>query len=209
MKNVKKILVLALAALLLVAVGVGGTLAWLTDSTEKVENTFTATDLEIVLAESDASWSKKLLPGAIYDKDPYVKVAENSESAWVFVEVVEANNALGTGKKVTYTVDTENWEKVNVTGEHNGEVYLYKTSALAAGAQKYFLTGGTNDHGQVEVNENVTEADMNTLPSLTFYAYAVQSENLTIDGTPIDASNVVAQAAKVWTLHAATPSTTP
>jgi len=207
MKNMKKILVLALTALLLVAVSVAGTVAYLTDSTEQVQNTFTATNLEINLAESVTPWQQKLLPGATYDKDPYVEVASGSESAWVFVEIVEANNTITEGKKVTYTVDTTNWVKLEEEGDHDGDVYLYKASALAAGDKKYLLTGGTNNLGQVKVNENVTEADMAALPTLTFYAYAVQSENLTINGTTINKDNVVNNVAAVWGLHAETPVT--
>ena len=65
MKNMKKILVLALAALLLVAVSVAGTVAYLTATTDPVENTFTAESIEIVIREHGKNekgefWSKNM-----------------------------------------------------------------------------------------------------------------------------------------------------
>lgn len=51
MKNMKKILVLALAALLLVAVSVAGTVAYLTAKTDPVTNTFKPSTLSVTLSE--------------------------------------------------------------------------------------------------------------------------------------------------------------
>lgn len=204
-KNTRnRILLTALAALLLVTLTIGGTMAWLTAKSSEVVNNFTSAELGIELKETESNWSKQLIPGKTYEKDPNVTVVADSDvSAWIFVEILEGNNsAAAGGKKVDYNVDTEHWVKVNVTPKHPGaEVYLYKTNAVAAGSTVYVLTGGKEETpGQVTVSGNVTEADMTALPSLTFYAYAVQSDNLTINNTLITATNVVDNAAAIWAL---------
>ncbi|MBR6668131.1 MAG: SipW-dependent-type signal peptide-containing protein, partial [Clostridia bacterium] len=62
MKNTKKILVLALAAVLLVAVSVGGTVAFLQDRTQEIVNTFTTSNIDITLEESK-NLDLKMVPG--------------------------------------------------------------------------------------------------------------------------------------------------
>ncbi len=106
MKNFKKILVTLVAAMLLVAVSVMGTLAYLT-SQDSVKNTFTVGNVAITLDEAwvnadgkpldadgkvvekvaDAKRVEKntyhLLPGHEYVKDPTVTVLANSEESYI------------------------------------------------------------------------------------------------------------------------------
>lgn len=130
MKNKKKLLIPLLLLVLLVAVG--GTVAWLT-STSELTNNFTVgsftepktdpTDPTTLLADEIAtgtgsldgnlfekSWNPdaehKLLPGVEFTKDPYVGIGPNSEDAVVYVYV--ENNA---SNKVYFTINT-GWEAV-------------------------------------------------------------------------------------------------
>ena len=64
----KKTLALVLALTLLVAGVVGGTLAWLTDQTAEVKNTFTVGDINIGLTETTADY--KMAPGNTIPKTP-------------------------------------------------------------------------------------------------------------------------------------------
>ena len=64
----KALVVLSLMMVLAVA-AVGGTLAWLTDSTQEVKNTFTTSDIDITLAETTGT-SYKMVPGFTITKDP-------------------------------------------------------------------------------------------------------------------------------------------
>ena len=64
----KKTLALVLALTLLVAGVVGGTLAWLTDQTAEVKNTFTVGDINIGLTETTTDY--KMVPGNTIAKDP-------------------------------------------------------------------------------------------------------------------------------------------
>jgi len=115
MKNMKKILLTVVAAMLLVVMSVGGTLAYLQSQTEDVKNTFTVGKIDITLdeakvneegepvdvngkteAEIGEGWTPatrvieneyKLMPGHEYTKDPVVHVAADSEESYVRIFV--------------------------------------------------------------------------------------------------------------------------
>ena len=95
----KKVLVLTLAFVLVAAMSVGLTLAFLTDEAS-VTNTFEVGKVDIDLTEApvdlygdvvDGDRVKankyKLIPGHEYAKDPIVYVTEDSEKCYVFVKV--------------------------------------------------------------------------------------------------------------------------
>ena len=96
----KKKLMTVLALVLVIAMSVAGTYAYLT-SADKVVNTFTVGDVQIKLDEAKANPdgslaagndrvkanSYKLLPGHTYNKDPMVTVLKGSESSYVKMTV--------------------------------------------------------------------------------------------------------------------------
>ena len=100
-----KTLVLALAVMLIVGATVGGTIAWLTDKTDAVVNTFTIGDVDIALTETrlneNGTYGKepeegvtnayKMIPGTTYKKDPTVTVKADSEDCYLFVRFDEIN----------------------------------------------------------------------------------------------------------------------
>lgn len=133
-KNTRnRILLTALAALLLVVVAVGGTVAWLTDSTSEIKNTFTTAGIDIELKETKKpdgtvveagvnDWSAQLIPGKEYQKNPVVSVLKETDvDIWLFVKYDETNinpegkNALN----YTSTLSEENsgWTQGTGTGE--------------------------------------------------------------------------------------------
>ena len=69
----KKALFIMLSAALIVCATVAGTLAWLTDTTDPVVNTFTVGDINITLTESK-NLDLKMVPGRTITKDPKVTV---------------------------------------------------------------------------------------------------------------------------------------
>jgi len=113
----KKKLTLVVSLLLVMALSIGGTLAYLTDKTDAVTNTFTIGNVDITLTETDSKLdndengntnSYKFVPGVVLAKDPLVTVEAGSESCYVFVQIDEA---IGNkDNKVEY----ENAEKVKV-----------------------------------------------------------------------------------------------
>lgn len=100
-KSIAFVAALALVAML----GVGGAIAWLTDTSGPVRNSFTVGDVEITLKESPLSSSGmygdpaegvsnayEMIPGFTYKKDPVVSVANDSEDCILFVKFEENNN---------------------------------------------------------------------------------------------------------------------
>ena len=88
---------LALFLVLALAFGgvIGGTVAWLTDTSEPVVNTFTDSDIEITLTETDAvdnANSYKMVPGYTISKDPKVTVEAGSEKCYLFVKLDKSDN---------------------------------------------------------------------------------------------------------------------
>ena len=207
MKSYKKILVLAVAALLLVAVSVGGTLAWLTDKTDPVTNAFAPALVDISLTETWNtaskengeldSWTAKMIPGATYKKDPKVTVETGSEKCYLFIEVVETD----TGNAINWE-QAEGWSKVEgATPKHiGGVVYMWKQPE-AAGTSVYFLKGegeGDLKNGKVTIDNDVTAETAKA--ELKFYAYAVQSENL-----KEDSGAAITEPGEIWKLTPSVP----
>lgn len=163
----KKILALVLALTLLVAGVVGGTLAWLTDRTAEVKNTFTVGDINIGLTETTADY--KMVPGNTIAKDPTVTVKANSEACWLFVQVTKSEN-LDTF--ITYAI-AEGWTALpGVDG-------VYYREVPASAADQTFSVLADN---AVTVNSDVTKEMLTAKdfanPTLTFKAYAVQKDNV-------------------------------
>ena len=190
----KKTLTMVLAFALVFALGVGGTLAWLTASTGEVKNTFTVGDINITLTETDAGVGidtdttdnaneYHFVPGDKLDKDPKVTVAAGSEKCYVFVKLDVDNNKIGDVEVLSWTMNS-NWTAVKTTDEY--VVYKYNSVVDAAtAAQELYILNGTED--QVSVNENVTKEMVKTInaaatkPTMTFTAYAHQSANTTYE----------------------------
>lgn len=161
----KKILALVLALTLLVAGVVGGTLAWLTDRTAEVKNTFTVGDINIGLTETTTDY--KMVPGNTIAKDPTVTVKAESEACWLFVQVTESTNLKDF---ITYAI-AEGWTKLQ------DGVYYREVPASAADQTFSVLKGDA-----VTVKDTVTKAMLTAKdfanPTLTFKAYAVQKDNV-------------------------------
>lgn len=188
-----KTLVLALAVMLIVGATVGGTIAWLTDKTEAVVNTFTVGKVDITLTETwntdtdndgkDDSWTAKMIPGATYTKDPIVTVETGSEDCYLFVRFDEINfpdHYLD----YTSTLTTENgWNRVP------GEllpVWYREVKASDTERSWHLLAGDTiTVNGDKVTKENVTMASN---AKLAYTAYAVQlAKSSTENFTPAEA----------------------
>jgi len=84
----KKKLTIVVSLLLVMALSIGGTIAWLTDTTDAIQNTFTVGNVKIDLTETDVedndtplANSYKMVPGKTIDKDPTVTVEAGSEAS--------------------------------------------------------------------------------------------------------------------------------
>lgn len=155
--------------MLVLCCAVGGTLAWLSDKTDSVVNTFTVGDINITLTESD-NLNLKMVPGNNITKDPKVTVKSGSEACWLFVKVEKSANF---DDFMTYEM-ADGWTVL--TGVDG--VYYREVTASAADTSFEVLKGN-----QVTVKDTVKKEDLQAVktanqPTLTFTAYAVQKDNI-------------------------------
>ena len=173
-----KVFLSLLALVLVVGCAVGGTIAWLTATTEPVVNTFTYGKIKIQLTETTGT-EYKIIPGVNISKDPKVTVKADSEACWLFVKVAEEGTFV-TGR-VTYSI-AEGWTALDATN-HPG-VYYREVDAVTADTDFNVLAGDTTyPYGVVTVSENLTKAEVNSVtaenqPKLIFTAYAVQKDGI-------------------------------
>ena len=161
----KKTLALVLALTLLVAGVVGGTLAWLTDRTAEVMNTFTVGDINIGLTETTTDY--KMVPGNTITKDPTVTVKANSEACWLFVKVTESEN-LDTF--ITYAI-AEGWTELQ-------DGVYYREVPASNADQTFSVLAGDAVTVKSDVTKTMLETAKTDAPTLTFQAYAVQKDNV-------------------------------
>lgn len=171
-----KVFLSLLALVLVVGCAVGGTIAWLTATTEPVVNTFTYGKIKIQLTETTGN-AYKIIPGVNISKDPKVTVKADSEACWLFVKVAEEGTFVT--DKVTYSI-ADGWKVLDATN-HPG-VYYREVDAVTADTNFNVLAGDTTyPNGVVTVSENLTKAEANsvaTQSTLTFTAYAVQKDGI-------------------------------
>lgn len=176
-KNTRtRILLTAIAALLLVTMAVGGTLAWLVDDTDKITNTFSTSDVGVELEETKGTYDEetktydfKMIPGHMIQKDPTVKLTAGSEESYVFVEITESANF---DDYMGYDL-ADGWTVLDIKNNsaENDTYIIWRT--MTAGEEKAVLA-----NNQVTVHNGVTKADMEAaktnVPTIEFKAYAVQ-----------------------------------
>ncbi len=148
-----------------------GTIAWLTDETAPVINTFTPSNIDIELTETKGGDGKtfKMVPGAKIEKDPKVTVKAGSEACYVFVKFEKTN---GFDSFMEYTV-ADGWTELTA----DSGIYYREVATSAENQECSVLKDNV-----VTVLGSVTKAQMDALsdsskyPTLTFTAYACQME---------------------------------
>lgn len=169
----KKMIMAAIAVLLIVVISVSATYAYLMD-TEGVVNTFAVGDVDISLAEEeDEDGDGKhtfdnILPGHEYDKNPVVTVKANSEDCYLFVKVENNLSSVETATEddtLVGQIAANGWTALD--GVAN--VY-YKTVTKTGEAQDFPV------FSSFTVKEDADNADMQAVHNKTIEitAYAVQ-----------------------------------
>lgn len=201
----KKIIITITMLALIICFTIGGTLAWLMDETDSVQNTFTSGDVDITLTETpntniedddptNDSWSAQMIPGNTYAKDPKVTVkgAIDAVDCWLFVKVEEKGVKVKDTDTDDYYLnysfrfdDDSEWEKLDIVAEEGTTVWYREVTASETDQSWYLLDGKTGyENGFVEVNATtVTKANVDTASQaeLVFTAYAAQKDNRTVE----------------------------
>ncbi len=161
-KNLKKFLLSTVAVLLVMALSVGGTLAYLQSESETKTNIFNANKVKVELTE-EGTQSYNIIPGTSEEKKATVTV-DNSIPAYVYVQITDTTKGLVTWapadgwKPLDGTTDVF-WRAVGKDGE--------KTFSVLAGDKVSYAASLTNDDmKKVE----------GTIPKLTFKAFAIQQQ---------------------------------
>ena len=164
----KKALFIMLSAALIVCATVAGTLAWLTDTTAPVVNTFTVGDINIELKETTGK-TYKMVPGIELEKDPAVTVKAGSEACWLFVKVVKSGNF---DSFMTFEM-ADGWIALS------GHAGVYYRNVDATNADTGFDVLKDNKVMVLEtVTKTMLEGAKTNAPTLTFTAYAVQKDGI-------------------------------
>lgn len=186
----KKKLTTVLAIVLVVALSVAGTYAYLTAQTDTVTNTFTAAGLasNFSLDESKAnqqpngsytldvndrvqSNTYSVVPKVDLKKDPTVHVTlEKNVGAYVFLAV---DNNLGEG--LTATIDDTQWTALNKTYTANGAEWTIYYKQLAGSAAPAQVDINVLANQQIVVGDTVAAECGN----IVFNAYLTQSAGFT------------------------------
>ena len=173
--RIKPLLTLC-CALLLVAAGVFGTLAYLT-GTDTVNNTFTVGNVKITLDEAKVTTDGTpvegadrvkaneyhLLPGHTYTKDPTVTVEEGSDLSYVRMKVT-FNNATDI---IALCTDPE-FAEDGPTGVENAYPLIRMVKFVEANAPKW---DGIIPDNMVETEEMLADAK--------YFAYDAKADTLT------------------------------
>jgi predicted ribosomally synthesized peptide with SipW-like signal peptide len=176
----KKKLMTVLALVLVIALSVAGTYAYLT-SQASVKNTFTVGNVSITMDETDVDNSTpnadrdvanayKLIPGTTYTKDPIIHVAANSEKCYLFVKVdnnianAETNEA---GKTVADQLTANGWDLV----ESQTNIYVYKATVNGGDNVNVFKSFTVSKDISNEALANAANGK-----TITVTAYAVQKD---------------------------------
>ena len=91
----KRTIALLCAAMMVVGIAAGGTLAWLVSKPDSVTNTFTTSDVDITLTEPEGEkndYKFQMVPGKTITKDPKVTVTADSLDSYIFVEITKSDN---------------------------------------------------------------------------------------------------------------------
>lgn len=182
----KRTVALVLAIVLVFAVAVGGTVAYLT-STANVKNTFTVGSVNIKLdeakvtpdgkavtpAERVTANDYKLMPGHTYTKDPTVTVLKGSEESYVRMKVT-FNNAAA-----IIAMCTDPKFEGDVTGVENAFPLIRMVNFVEANAAKWdgIIPDNMDETEEMLANPKYFVKDNDTLTFYFYYKEPVSAPN--------------------------------
>ncbi len=165
-KNSRRTALIASLVVIVVCL-IGGTIAWLTDTTTAITNTFTIGNVDIDLTEQNPEGqTAKMVPGSTITKDPKITVDKSSEECYVYVKITD--NA---SNYISWEI-AEGWTAL--TGQTGVYWRVYSPADPAVDTDYNILKNNT-----VTVEDNIAEITSGDSPSLTFQAYAIQKANIT------------------------------
>lgn len=209
----KKIALMATSLVLVAALAVGGTLAYLT-SHATVTNTFTVGNVAITLDEAKVNEvgekvdkegnilgenaadvrvtdnEYKLMPGHTYVKDPTIHVDANSEDCYLFVKVENGISGIeASDNNIASQLTSNGWNSL----EGNNGVYYYTHDG-----QTIVSVGDNNDYKVFDSFTINGDADVSDCAGATIEitAYAVQADGFNTPDAAWEATFGASEAAE-------------
>lgn len=203
----KSILLTLTAVVLAMAIGVGGTIAYFTSTTDDVKNTFTVGNVAITLDEAEVTYAndkwtpgedrvqsntyENVYPGAELPKDPTIHVSAGSQQAYAAMKVVisdadawlalaGSHASLNDLENVFEGYVEENWTKIafNHDTEANTLTYVYMwEQGKVSAGDDLCLFTAMN------IPSELSSAEIATIDGFTVTAtgYAVQAQGVTAE----------------------------
>jgi hypothetical protein len=188
----KNIIPIAIILIVGTSVIVATSLAYFTSSTERVLNVFTSGGIKISVIEDnfDKDRADTVNPNEVVSKDPYVKnIGQNPVYVFMQVEVPRREVTLVGDDRVTleedfvpiFTYDiNSSWILVDSTAQSESDIYMY---AYIGGILNPNEQSSTLFDEVKIVNYLEGTLDLEEKLQLIIKGYAVQSDNLKIEGT--------------------------
>ncbi len=186
----KKKITIAVVSLALAIFSVAGfTFAWLLDTTTPVKNTFTAGDVDITLIETKkpdgtedkdgvTNWAAQMIPGEKYAKNPIVTVTNKTNvDCYLFVKFEQSEDA---SKYLTYEstlTESNGWTQGDGTDIPDNVWYREVKTTDDIKSWNLLKDDTITVNSESVTKETMAEA---AIQSLTYTAYAVQKDNLTV-----------------------------
>ncbi len=185
-----KVALMSFMACLMIFSVIGGSLAWLMTSTDRIVNVFTYGDIRITLTEtkgeelSDGRYFK-MTPGKVIEKDPKISVLADSEDCWLFVKIDESSDKA-LSDYIEYTI-ADGW-----TALQEAPGVYFRTVDNSSETQTFSVlkNDAVTVKGSVTL-EMLQALDSSNYPKMTFTGYAVQRD-MSIDA--------IDSAAEAWAL---------
>lgn len=132
-------LLLLVALVLLLALAVGGTVAWLNSSSGPVENTMIPGKVPITINETfDGTTKSGVSVTNTGNIDAYIRVA-------IVANAVDDNGNIIAGTAPTFTVDEKKWQKLD------DGYYYYKGAVAPKGTTAALFTGDVTVNGELNI----------------------------------------------------------
>lgn len=158
----RNLIVCVIALVLIATLGIGATLAYLTDN-DTAKNTFTVGKVEIDLVEPD--WNpddaQDIEPGDVIDKDPAV-VNTGKNSAYMMIKV-EGMNEMRTNAFEVY-FDDDNWVLVDENGKTLDISMVTEDKSLTGKEEAQLVNGYYVYVGGADEEKGIVKATESTLP---------------------------------------------
>ncbi|MDR1927188.1 MAG: SipW-dependent-type signal peptide-containing protein [Oscillospiraceae bacterium] len=168
----KKLILIALSIVLVAAVAIGGTLAYLTDVQEKT-NTFTIGDQDIVLDEPNYPDPEPTenVPGDSYPKDPTVHAVEGDSYIRLVVKFVDTSS----GSVITDSaLVAKIWQTIYYTNDISGAWWNGLgdgTNNLTANAGKKYSLAQLTTNSVPHTNASFTKDTVKSTTGTEYYNY--------------------------------------